>query len=131
MNRSIILGIALAIALVGPASGSTFRYLDPAVASPRVVAGEIDANGNVVRGSGFTVAHPSPGQYEIRFVNNSLRGCGAMTVTPVIRFSYADVLGQSSQPNCGRKYHVAIYEISQQRYVDDPFQFVAVEELPP
>jgi hypothetical protein len=85
MNRFIFLGIALEIALLGPASaGTIYRYAPPAAINVKVAAGEIDADGFIARGVGFTVRHIDTGIYIITFKPGYFpSGCVAMTVTDV------------------------------------------------
>jgi|ERR1700729_4523057 hypothetical protein len=125
MNKFLLLGIAFAIAIVGPVSAATSRYFD--VSNPRIVAGQINANGNVERGLGFTARHIATGEYEIRFQNDSLRGCAAMVISAVAS-GYSNVVGAAYQPNCGRKFDVDIWLPGQDAKYDQEFQFIAAQE---
>ncbi len=88
-----------------------------------MVAGTVSANGTVLAGSGFTVKHPYVGWYEVRFLNGSVRGCVAVTVTPYdARFFMATATQQGS---CGPKVLIIV---GNNGAADVGFQFVAVEE---
>jgi hypothetical protein len=122
MNR-LLLGLAFVIAASGPVAAAGFRYFEQAGLTPRMVGGTVGANGTVIAGSGFTVAHPYPGWYELRFLNGSVRGCVAVTVTPYS--SHFFMATATQQGACGRKVLIVIGNNGAE---DVGFQFVAVEE---
>jgi hypothetical protein len=56
MNR-LILGVAIGIALCGPAFAMNEFGVAPNAAPPTVIAGSVSYDGTRVRGSGFSVKH--------------------------------------------------------------------------
>lgn len=102
MNR-LVLAAAFLIAVSGPVAGAGFRYFEQAGTTPRMVAGEVSAQGIVLRGSGFTARRVYKGQYEVRFKNGSLRGCGAMVVTALASY-YPYLSATADRPNCERTF---------------------------
>jgi hypothetical protein len=124
MNRLATIGVALAIALIGPASAETLRYLGPPP-SPAMVAGEVGQDGMVLHGSGFTARRMAAGQYEVHFQNGVLRRCASMVATAEFHF----LVASAKQRGCGERFIVEIGTDSRGR-VDDNFQFIAVEDQP-
>ncbi len=82
MNRFTVFA-ALALASIGSASAGTFYHGMNGTASPVVAGGIVASNGSVGRGSGFSVTHPAPGHYVIKFTPGFFpTGCAAMVANP-------------------------------------------------
>jgi hypothetical protein len=88
MKRLIMLAAGLAFAASAPAmAGGLYR---PPVYAAHVQpdskstgqGGIIEANGTIAYGSGFTVAHPETGEYEINFGSGKFKKCPVISVTP-------------------------------------------------
>jgi hypothetical protein len=127
MNRFLIPGVALAVALAGPASaGSYFRDLAPAASTP--VGGIVHANGTVERGRGFAVELENSGYYKITFDKGVFpTGCAAVVVNGEVQ---GPVLSSSVAVNCHNLaplvVQVHLYDPRDDRMVEAKFQFVAV-----
>jgi hypothetical protein len=127
MNRFLIPGVALAIALVGPASaGSYYRDLAPAASTP--VGGIVHANGTIERGRGFTVELKDFGNYKITFDKGVFpTGCAAVVVDGEVQ---GPVLSSSVAVNCNSLappiVRVHLYDPRDGRMAEANFQFVAV-----
>jgi hypothetical protein len=127
MNRFLIPGVALAIALAGPASaGSFYRDLAPAASTP--VAGIVQANGTIERGRGFAVELENSGYYRITFDKGVFpTGCAAVVVSGEVP---GPVVSSSVAVNCHnpapRVVRVHLYDPRDDRLVEAKFQFVAV-----
>jgi len=127
MNRFLIPGVALAIALAGPASaGNYYRDLAPAASTP--VGGIVRANGTIERGRGFTVELEDSGYYRIVFDRGVFpTGCAAVVVSGEVQ---GPVLASSVAVNCHNfappVVEVRLYDPRDGRLVEAKFQFVAV-----
>ncbi|MFY9739967.1 MAG: hypothetical protein WAK11_13110 [Candidatus Cybelea sp.] len=127
MNRFLIPGVVLGIALAGPASaGSYYRDLTPAVSTP--VGGIIRANGTIERGRGFAVDREEFGLYRITFNKGVFpTGCAAVVVNGEVSGS---VLSTAVDANCHTIgppiVQVRLYDPSNGGRVDASFQFIAV-----
>ncbi|MGA8574754.1 MAG: hypothetical protein WB609_03580 [Candidatus Cybelea sp.] len=129
MNRSVILAFALAIALIGPASAGTFYRYVPTTESPKIAAGIIFGNGEIERGSGFTVQHPETGVYHITFTAGFFpTGCASIVAQSFAHKSYKQILTQASVTNCAGRN--PIFHVTTRRtdgiFEDRDFQFIAV-----
>ena len=86
MTRSIVAGLAFGIALLGSASaGTLYRFGAPQTTqTAQMVAGEVKADGQIVRGAGFTATRTGQGTYYIEFPNGYFAptGCASMVVEP-------------------------------------------------
>ncbi len=86
MKRFVIAGLVFGIALAASASaGPLARFGAPQTtqtSSP--IAGEIKAEGQIVRGKGFTASRTGQGTYYIEFPNGTFApsGCASMVVEP-------------------------------------------------
>src|SRR5271165_877242 len=122
MNRNVIFGVALGIALIGPVSAASFRYTTPASTNLRTIAGKVRADGTVLQGNGFTTRRLAMGQYEIHFANDALRGCAAMVVTAAFHY----LVASARQKECSERFIVQI-GTDTRGDVDDAFQFIVAE----
>jgi len=124
MHRSLVLTLALLFALGTSAYGQTFGESGN-FQNPRVVAGQVDAGGNVIVGTGFTVRWVSNGHYQIRFNKGIfVNACPVVSVTPISIFASPP---ESSiyQTGCGRTVEVLLsWPIG--NFINSPFNFVAV-----
>lgn len=125
MNRAFI-GIVLGVLLSGPVSAA--RMFEPMTQGPKVVAGVIDKDGNIIAGSGFTVRHHGLGQYEVRFRTGVMTGCGAMTITDSTQ-QFEPTVATVGQPNRGALFHVSLWLPGEHVREDHAFQFVATQAL--
>ena len=122
MNRFVTL-LALAIALGGPASAQTSYELAPDFRNPRVVGGEINADGTIARGRGFRARHIATGEYEITFKEQLfLTACPIMTVTTLNGYGMP-IIDQGAA--CSRRFKLNFY-LPGPGNVDEAFQFIAV-----
>jgi hypothetical protein len=127
MNRFLIPGTALAIALAGPASaGNYYRELAPAASTP--VGGIIRADGTIERGRGFAVDREEPGHYRITFDKGVFpTGCAAVVVNGEVQ---GPVLSTAVAVNChgigAPIVQVRLYDPSNGDRVDASFQFIAI-----
>lgn len=85
---------------------------------------------NRVAGSGFTVAHPAQGEYDITFDNGVLPGCASMVAnqTGASRSRQA-FIAAVSQPRCRNTFHVKMWVPNSDARGDRSFHFVAVQVL--
>jgi hypothetical protein len=125
MNRYVVLGILLVVALGGQASAGTFyRYISPAT-TPVTVAGIVSATGQVEHGSGFAVHHPATGEYDVTFQPGFFpSGCAVMIVQT---WGSAPVLGNARVGRCAARdpvFHV-ILQATDGTLRDAHFQFIA------
>jgi hypothetical protein len=87
MNRLMMLAACAVLATTGIASASTHYYnpsygvAQPDKASVKVVAGVVSGSGTGY-GSGFSVAHPSTGEYVITINSGVFKQCPVINVTP-------------------------------------------------
>jgi hypothetical protein len=123
MNRLVTL-LALAVVFGGPASAQTF-YRVGSVQNPPIVAGEINSDGKVLLGTGFTVRHIAFGKYRIAFPKGS-SDCPVMSVT-VVGTTSSPPTGEVHQPSvCSRVFYVRFFFPGGEAPFDQTFQFVAV-----
>ena len=125
MNRFVWVAVGLGVALVAPVSaGTMFRYISPPSQNQVVASGQIDADGHIVRGTGFAVQHLRRGEYLITFRAGYFpTGCAAMTVTPA-ELLYANI-GRVHQESFDNRFRVEYnYQISDR--ANTPFYFIAV-----
>ena len=120
--RNFLYGLAIGIAVIAPASASSFGGMSPN-ATPMVLAGEVNDYGVPVAGSGFTSRRISRGNYEIEFENGRMRGCDAMVASAENEYEIAT----PTQVGCGRKFFVVIGNATG-GLEDSGFHFVAVQE---
>jgi hypothetical protein len=127
MNRFLIAGVALAIALAAPVwAGSYYRGLGPAASTP--IGGIVRANGTIERGSGFTAELEENGSYRVTFDKGVFpTGCAAVVVNGEAQ---GPVLSSSVAVNCHNfappVVRVHLYDPRDGRMVQAKFQFVAV-----
>src|SRR5580700_777359 len=129
MNRSILFGVAFAVALVGPVSAATmYRYFSP-TSNPVIVAGEIDRYGRVGHGTGFTALHVGPGKYQIDFSPGVIpSGCAAMVVEPIHPNGEGITTQVHQKSGCGPIFHVYLQYPGTNEKPDHDFYFIAAEE---
>ena len=86
MKRFLIPVFFFGIALLGSASaGTLYRFGAPQTTeTPQLVAGDVKADGKIVRGKGFTASRTGPGTYYVEFPNGYFApsGCASMVVEP-------------------------------------------------
>jgi hypothetical protein len=126
MNR-VFLTVAFLIAASGPVASSAFRNENGST-SPLMIAGQVDINGNIRRGSGFTAERVAQGEYRIHIQPYAGRGCLAMTVTPVgvHSYFYSAWIGERTN-NCKGVFNIYIGTV-EQSYQDSGFAFIAVQD---
>lgn len=129
MNKFIV-GIAFAVALAGPAYASgQFGLSAPSSQNLVVGAGQVAADGQIVRGSGFVVHHIRRGEYLIAFSPGYFpTGCAAMTVAGVGADTYSPIGEVVQQRGCGDYFHVSFYPPNSTHKIDAAFQFTAIED---
>jgi hypothetical protein len=122
MNRLAIF-LVLSFGFIGIASAaSAFRYIAPSQVNPKVVAGEVNSDGSVIRGSGFTVAHPRSGTYRLTFDTNQFI-CPVIVVSSETGPSSASV----DKSSCRKPFHVLIWDPIDNRFEDGRFRFIATD----
>jgi hypothetical protein len=130
MNRLIIYGLAIAIALVGSASARTFyRYMSPATSSQTIGVGMVGSTGKILRGAAFTVQHPEEGQYVITFNQGFFpTGCASMVANSWAYVSYKAVVAETFVSGCSSNpvFHVFLRRSQDGIPMDRDFQFIAV-----
>jgi hypothetical protein len=127
MNRSFVAVAALVIALGGPASAQTFYRVAPNFQNPRVVGGEVSADGSVLLGQGFAVRLATYGEYKITFNRGLfLDACPVMTVTDVSHGENAPTPEVYQTSACSRVFLVRFFLPGDYDPVAQEFQFVAV-----
>jgi hypothetical protein len=122
MNRLVTL-LALAIALGSPASAQTFY---PTSSGQVVAAGEVNFDGTVLVGTGFTARRISTGKYRIVFHNGL--SCPLMSVTDVGRTSNPPTPEVFKTSACSPVYFVHFFLAGYASPLDQTFQFVAVTQ---
>jgi|ERR1700722_20002824 len=124
MNRLALAIMMLAI-MVRPVSAQTSYRVAPDFRIPRVIGGEVNSDGTVALGKGFTTSLVAPGEYEVAFQRRLFTGCPVMTVTPV--GSQDNVAtGEIKQSSCSNVFYIYFYLPGGTLLVDNTFQFVAV-----
>lgn len=114
--------------LIGTASaGTLYRNVSSATGHPGVVAGEVNSDGSIALGKGFTVQHLGPGQYEVTFDRRYFRsGCAVMTVTPV-GSTYYNPFPEVNPGPCNRVFTVYMQVADTNKTSDWAFMFIARE----
>lgn len=129
MNRLFVLALALVAAAGAASAQGGVRYDVPAGGNAPSAGGQINPDGSVQRGSGFTASRLGPGQYQIRFSTGYFAsGCAAMVVEGTSAFN---ILSNASQARCPQKratFRVNTYDAKSGLLSDESFAFVAVEE---
>lgn len=127
MNR-LALTIAFVVSL-GAAARGQHGLVTPDLQNPRIVAGQVDGLGNIIRGSHFTIEHLRTGEYRLRLDRvHFLNSCPIITITdgpglgvpPVYRVSQRDQL------RCSRTFQLYFYDAQSLSARDTDFNFVAV-----
>lgn len=130
MSRFLIPGFALAIALAGPALAASRFYVAPTASTPQTAAGIISADGQIRRGTGFTVQHPRAGHYSIRFQQGFFpTGCASIVVDSWAHPPYKSVVSEAFVSGCATNnpvFHVRLRRSEDGTAMDRDFQFVAV-----
>jgi len=126
MHRWLAGGISTALLLGAPVSAQTFGSYG---SQDRLqsAAGQVAADGSVVRGSGFKVRHLGPGTYRITFRSGYFpSGCAAISAqgTTQVIWSFASQRICPHQPSV---FYVTTYD-APNRQGDEDFSFIAVEE---
>jgi hypothetical protein len=92
MNRLAIF-LVFAIGMVASASAGALFRPAPSGDDLRVIAGAINADGSVARGSGFTSEELASGQYQITFTDKQfLRGCPILVASAEVGGAAANVV---------------------------------------
>ncbi|MGA8662547.1 MAG: hypothetical protein WA304_10175 [Candidatus Cybelea sp.] len=123
MNRLVTL-LALAIALGGPASAQTFYRVAPVPTLP-IVAGEINFDGRVLLGSGFTAQRISTGKYKIAFLKGQ-SDCPVFSITVVSNTPNPPTAEVHAPGLCSRVHYVHFFLPGNLTPLDQTFEFVAV-----
>ncbi len=120
---------ALLLALLGPASArGAPRYAGPATGGSGSVAGQINPDGSIARGSGFTASRLGPGEYEIRFSQDDFpSGCAAMVVEGTTTFAIFTTAWQRRCPQRQPLFRVNTYDHTG-LLSDQSFAFIAAQE---
>jgi hypothetical protein len=130
MSRFLIPGFALAIALAGPALAASHFYAAPTASTPETAAGIISADGQIQRGTGFTVRHSRAGHYAIIFQPGFFpTGCASIVVESWAAVGYKAVLSEAYVSGCAENnpvFHVRLRRSDDGIPMDKDFQFVAV-----
>ena len=129
MKLFVTSALLLALSVAGVASaGSVVRNSGNAGPDLQAASGLITVDGHADRGTGFTVTHPSTGEYTIAFNRGFLgKACASMVVsgtgpTPVT----AIVIPTLCQPTA--RFAVFLYHNGKEdKLVDSGFQFIALE----
>lgn len=127
MNRSLALTIGFLVVLGATAYGQSFRAT-PDFQNPRSVAGEVSADGTIVKGTGFGVSRVSQGHYEIRFRPGIFPdSCPIVTASSVSSYPNPPLAAvYQRKPACGFSYQVLLSWAGTDSFADYPFTFVAV-----
>jgi hypothetical protein len=131
MRRFLGLLIPLAVLVVAPASArGVYQQFAQQRSGLATATGEINLNGQVVHGTGFTATLVRTGEYKITFDNGFFpSGCAAMTVEG----TSFPISGEALQPRCPQSrvvFYVDTYNALNGQLDDLTFQFIAVEENP-
>lgn len=125
MIRTFALLVAFVAAFGTIGLAQNMRYFGAAnVRNPRVLAGQVNGNGTVARGSHFTSQLVSTGVYQVTFDPGYFRnGCPMLTVS---NFSNgpAQVVNEVYQDKCSGTYTVHFYTAAGQHF-NQAFTFVA------
>jgi hypothetical protein len=127
MTRFLILAF-FGVAAIGIASaGTVYRGVASATGHSGIVAGEVNFDGTIRRGDGFSVQRPHIGVYEITFSPRFFpSGCAALTVTDV-GSAYYNPIPQVSPGPCDRSFTVYMEYPGVNKTVDQAFAFIARE----
>jgi hypothetical protein len=114
MLRFIAAALAFGIALSGPASAA------------QTVAGDIKADGQIVRGTGFTAKRTGLGTYYIEFPNGYFAptGCASMVVEPSSAKPLTSDVSGLCQPH---PYFRVIFFNSTGQTQDADFHFIVLQ----
>ncbi len=124
MSRILVLSLGLLGVLGVYSYGQGMRGLATSQ-GPAVLAGAINSDGSILRGSHFLVRHVSSGVYLIRFIDSYFAGtCPVLTVTSVGYGRVPPWLQVFERKRC-RTYLVFVYN-DNTSLVDRPFNFIAV-----
>jgi hypothetical protein len=125
MNRSAIF-LIFAIGMVAAASaGSIFRSDAPAADDIRAIAGAVNSDGTVARGTGFTAERLSTGTYQITFSDRQfLRGCPIVAASAEVGGAAANVVPSP----CRGPFEIMTYFTG--GTVDSYFTFIARDTVP-
>lgn len=126
LNLMVLIGILVIVS--SNADAQSFR-IEPAVENPRVLAGEINSEGLIVKGKGFTVAHPRAGHFVIHFEPGIFpEGCPIVTATPAFWRPNPPLVAvyQSDKLKCDHTFEVLLSWAGSDVYTDRPFTFIAV-----
>ena len=90
--------------------------------NPRTLAGQVNADGSVSRGTHFTVVHRGTGNYELTFDEGYFaNGCPVLTVTPL---NSINTTFSVSQVRCN--LYDAYFESAKGILTDTEFNLIAV-----
>jgi hypothetical protein len=128
MIRSTIIAFAI-VALAGSASAVAASRYYPQTTHDRVVAGEVNSDGTILRGSGFTVQHVAMGVYQIKFNGGQfVGGCPVMVATTAGN-AYYTPFPEVSQAACGDKFVVSMEKPYVDLFEDYSFIFIARDTM--
>jgi hypothetical protein len=126
MNRLALAIVMLAI-MVRPVSAQTSYTVAPDFRIPRIVGGEVDANGGRVLGHGFSSSSLGDGVYEIVLNQDLFRGgCPVLNAMPMGELRYPPTPEVYQPSTCSRTFYVYWFSANANGFVTTPFQFVAV-----
>jgi hypothetical protein len=126
MNRLVVF-VAFAVALLAPVSAATFYHaMGNSAPTPVVAGGIVRSDGSVAQGAGFSVNHPRPGRYDIRFAPDFFpTNCAAMVANP---WAGRPLIANVAVTDCGSKqptFHVFVQRLDGIP-ADKHFSFVVV-----
>lgn len=129
MNRSFALTLGFLVVLGATAYGQSFRGVT--YQNPRIVGGEVEAAGLVIKGAGFGVSHPSMGHYVIHFDQGIfINACPVVTVSSVSKHPNPPLAAvYQREPTCRRGYEVVLSVANTNLFEDGAFTFIAVGTL--
>jgi hypothetical protein len=128
MIRSTIIAFAI-VALAGSAPAVAASRYYPGTVHDRVVAGYVNSDGTILRGSGFSVQHTATGVYQIRFDGGQfVGGCPIMVATTAGSLYYTP-FPEVSQASCGDKFIVYMEYPGVNEFQDYSFMFIARDTM--
>jgi hypothetical protein len=128
MIRSIIIAFAI-VALAGSASAAAASRYYPEITHDRVVAGEVNADGTVQRGSGFSAQLVATGVYRIKFNGGQFVGGCPVMIATTAGSAYDTPFPEVSQNSCGDKFIVYMEDPASDAFQDYSFMFIARDTM--
>jgi hypothetical protein len=127
MRLNFIILLGFLVVFGSNAYGQSYG-VEPGFESPRVVAGEVNSEGVILKGTGFTVTHPSAGHFVIHFQPGVFpKGCPVVTATPAFKFANPPLAAvyQSDKLACTNSFRVLLSWAGTDVFTDRPFTFIA------